>query len=46
MKYTIKELKEAIKKSYSIRQLLKHLGLAEAGGNYTTIKNKIEEFNS
>jgi hypothetical protein len=45
MKYTIDELKKAIKNSYSIRQLLKQLGLAEAGGNYKTIKNKIEEFN-
>lgn len=36
--WTKKELREATKKSKSIRQVLKRLGLKEAGGNYFQIK--------
>jgi RNase P subunit RPR2 len=43
-KYTEEQLREATKSSRSVRQVLKKLGLAEAGGNYSTIKNKIAEF--
>ncbi len=44
-KYTEEQFREAIKASTSIRQVLKKLGLAEAGGNYSTIKNNITELN-
>lgn len=42
-KWTDEELTEAVKNSRSIRQVLKHLGLAEAGGNYQHIPKKIRE---
>jgi len=42
--YTKDQLTDAIAKSTSIRQVLNHLGLKEAGGNYTTIQRKIIEF--
>ena len=44
-KYTEVQLREAVKTSRSIRQVLKKLGLAEAGGNYSTDKNKIAALN-
>ncbi|GAK57361.1 H-N-H endonuclease F-TflIV [Candidatus Vecturithrix granuli] len=44
-KYTEQKLREAVKASRSIRQVLKKLGLAEAGGNYSTIQEKITELN-
>ena len=37
-KWTENQLKEAAKKSRSIRQVLHYLGLKEAGGNYTQLK--------
>lgn len=42
-KYSLDELTQAINCSTSIRQVLKHLALKEAGGNYFTIKKKITE---
>lgn len=42
-KYTEEQLKEVVKASRSIRQVLNQLGLAEAGGNYSTVKSKIAE---
>lgn len=47
MKYrhTKEELEEVIKKSFSIAQVCKSLGIIAAGGNYKTIRNKISEFN-
>jgi hypothetical protein len=42
-KWTIKQLEEAAKDSRSIRQVLKKLGLKEAGGNYSQI-NKYLRF--
>lgn len=44
-KYTKEQLENAIKSSCSIRQVLGKLGLAQAGGNYTTIKHRITEYN-
>ena len=43
LNYTEIELKNAVNASYSIRQVLKALGLSPAGGNYQTIKRKIAE---
>lgn len=43
--YSEQQLRDAVKNNFSIRQVLKTLGLKEAGGNYATIKNKIKEFN-
>lgn len=43
-KYTEQRLRDAVKTSTSIRQVLKKLGLAEAGGNYATIQEKIREY--
>lgn len=42
--YSENDLREAIKSSGSIRQVLNKLGLKEAGGNYETIKRRIEAF--
>lgn len=42
MKYTIEQLNEAVPRCTSIRQLLGELGLADRGGNYKTIKLKLE----
>ena len=39
-----KQLREAVKKSLSIRQVLTKLGLREAGGNYSQIKKYLKEF--
>lgn len=40
--YTEKEFRKAIKESFSYRQALSKLQLKEAGGNYRTIKEKIQ----
>jgi hypothetical protein len=40
-KWTEKDLRHAIKSSRSIRQVLKKLGLKEAGGNYEQVKKYI-----
>jgi 5-methylcytosine-specific restriction endonuclease McrA len=42
MKYTEEQFKNAVASSTSMRQVLKKLGLKEAGGNYTTTKNRIK----
>lgn len=43
--YDDAKLEEAVKSSTSIRQVLKRLGIVEAGGNYFTVKKKIRELN-
>jgi 5-methylcytosine-specific restriction endonuclease McrA len=40
-KYTHEQLSEAVKTSFSVRQVLTKLKLKEAGGNYKTIKTLI-----
>ncbi len=42
-RYTDKQIIEAVKNSGSIRQVLIKLDLAEAGGNYSSIKKKFRE---
>ena len=44
-KWTEVQLKEAVKKSRSYRQVLHYLGLKEAGGNYAQVKKYIKEYN-
>lgn len=44
-KYSIQDLKLIVKRSNSIRQVLQNLNIVPAGGNYQTIKNKIDEYN-
>jgi len=41
-KWNEKQLRDAVKKSTSIRQVLKKLGLVEAGGNYSQIKKFLD----
>ena len=41
--WTSRQLKNAVKNSFSYRQVLAKLGLREAGGNYDQIKKYIEE---
>ena len=41
--YTDEDLRDAVRNSYSIAQVLRHLGLIEAGGNYATVKRKIRD---
>ena len=41
-RYTTEELIEAVKTSYSIRQVLQQLNIIPAGGNYQTIKTRIK----
>jgi hypothetical protein len=41
--WTEKQLKEATKESFSIRQILHKLGLREAGGNYSQVKKYLKE---
>lgn len=43
--WTEKQLKEAVKSSFSYRQVLAKLHLREAGGNYSQIKKYINELN-
>lgn len=43
--WTEPELKDAVKNSTSLRQVLNKLGLREAGGNYKIIKGWIEKLN-
>ncbi len=42
-KWTIEELKNAVERSTSVRQVLKKIGLVEAGGNYEQVKKYIKE---
>ena len=44
-KYTLEQLKEAIKTSRSYHQALEKLNIVPAGGNYATIKKAIKYFN-
>lgn len=44
-KYTIPYLKEIVKQSNSIREVLENLNIIPAGGNYQTVKRKISEHN-
>lgn len=41
-RWTEPQLREAVRKSKSIRQVFGHLGLREAGGNYAHIKRTVE----
>jgi hypothetical protein len=41
--YTDQQLREAVQNSTSIRQVLRHLNLAEAGGNYQTVQQRIKQ---
>ena len=43
-KYTLRQLKEAVKSSTSIRQTLDKLGVAAYGGNYEVIRKAISHF--
>ena len=45
MKYTKEILTEAVKKSISMAQVIRNLGLKEAGGTFMHIKGKIINFN-
>ena len=42
-KWSVSELRTAVKKSTSIRGVIKRLGLVPAGGNYTQINRFIQE---
>lgn len=44
-KYTEQQLRDACKDSLSIRQTMTKVGIREAGGNYSTIKKRIKDFN-
>jgi hypothetical protein len=44
-KYSVQNLKNMVKNSHSIREVLQKLGIVPAGGNYKTIKQKISENN-
>jgi hypothetical protein len=44
-KYTDKEFIECVTTSTSVRQVLSKLGLKEAGGNYKSVKDKMEKLN-
>ena len=44
-KYTLEQLKEAIKTSTSIRQVLFKLNLVEQGGNYSTFHKAVKYYN-
>ena len=45
IKYTKELLENVCKNSYSYRQCLSMLGLKEAGGNYSCLKKRIQEYN-
>jgi len=40
-KYTLQQLEDAVKTSYSYRQVLMKLSVAPAGGNYEILKKAI-----
>ena len=44
-KWDLSELPNAVKSSFSIREVLIKLGLRPAGGNYTQVQKGIEELN-
>lgn len=43
-RWTRKQLKQAVKESSSLRQVIAKLGLIEAGGNYAQVRKYIEEY--
>ena len=43
-KYTVAQLKEAVKSSTSLRQVLVKLGVAPYGGNYSVLKKAIHHY--
>jgi len=43
-KYSVDNLKNAVKNSRSIRQVLDKLGIVPAGGNYQTVKRRIAKY--
>ncbi|HKS29594.1 MAG TPA: HNH endonuclease signature motif containing protein [Pyrinomonadaceae bacterium] len=43
-KYTVEKLAEAVKKSTSLAQVLRKLGVAPYGGNYVVLKKAIKHF--
>jgi hypothetical protein len=45
IKYTVEQLKEAVKKSVSIRQALTHLNLNPEGGNYRCFHKAVKFYN-
>lgn len=44
-KYTPEQLRQAVKESFTYRQVLKKLNVIPAGGNYETLKKAIAFFN-
>lgn len=44
-KYTKEKLEEAAKQCTSWRQMIQYFGLKEAGGNYSNLQNRCDEFN-
>ena len=44
-KYNKEELEEAVKNSLSIAEVLRHLNIVSAGGNYFTVKRYIKLWN-
>lgn len=44
-KWTVEQLKKAARESTSLRQILRKIGLAEAGGNYKQLKKYLGENN-
>jgi len=42
-KYTDEELRQAVATSASIREVLSKLGLVEAGGNYSVVRDRIRQ---
>ena len=44
-KYTETQLREAVNKSTSMRQVLQHLNVAAYGGNYEVLRKAIKHFN-
>jgi len=43
-KYTVKQLREAVKSSTSMRQVLQQLNVAAYGGNYDVLKKALKHF--
>jgi len=43
-KYTLEQLKDAIKTSFSYQEVLNKLNVVAAGGNYATLKKAIKHF--
>ena len=44
-KYSVDDLRNAVKNSLSIRQVLESLGIVPAGGNYQTVKRRLVKYN-